>query len=126
MKNTKIYELEYQAIKIIIDSGPEGVLQSNLWRKLDATSREGSKVALKLEKRGIVTREKELFEGRWTYRLTAKKKPITIESIVECPCFSCKYLDRCEKRGELSPDHCELLTNWILEDENEKEVERTP
>jgi len=82
-------------------------------------------VALKLEKRGIVAREKELFEGRWTYRLTAKKKPITIETIIKCPCFSCKYLGRCGKGGEPNPNQCELLTNWILEDENEKEVEGT-
>ncbi len=125
-KSSMINELEHRALKIIVDSGSEGVLQADLWRKLDATSREGSRIALKLEKRGVVGREKELSEGRWTYRLTAKKQPITIESIVNCPCFSCKHLDRCGKGGELNPNQCELLTKWILEDENKKEVEEAP
>jgi len=79
---------------------------------------------LKLEKRGLVLREKEISDGRWTYRLIAKKQPITIDSIIECPCFSCGHLDRCGKGGDLSPNECELLTKWILQDRTEKEVER--
>jgi len=83
-------------------------------------------VALKLEKRGVVDREKELSDGRWTYRLIAKKQPITIDSIISCPCFSCKDLDRCGKGGELSPNECELLADWILKDKKQREVEGAP
>ena len=42
-------ELEHKALDVIANNGKDGVLQSELWRKLDATSREGSRIALKLE-----------------------------------------------------------------------------
>ena len=42
-------ELEHKALDVISNNGSDGVLQSELWRELDATSREGSRIALKLE-----------------------------------------------------------------------------
>ena len=59
-------ELEYKALLVITNNGNDGVLQSELWRKLDATSRERSRIALKLETKGLILREKELSESRWT------------------------------------------------------------
>jgi len=60
-------DLEYKALHFIVNMGSQGVLQSDLWRKLGASSREGSRIALKLENKGLIRREKELFGGRWTY-----------------------------------------------------------
>lgn len=121
--DTRKNRLEKEALKIIVEAGEEGILQSELWKKLEATSREGSITALRLEKRGIVSRDKELSEGRWTYRLIAQKQPITIETIAECPCFTCEQLDRCGKGGNPDPNRCEILTIWILEDKKKEEVE---
>ena len=55
-------DLEQKALHSVINTGYEGVLQSELWRELGASSREGSRVALKLEEKGLIRREKELQE----------------------------------------------------------------
>ena len=106
-------DLEHKALNFIATTGDEGVLQSNLWRKLDASSREGSRIALKLEDKGLIRREKELCEGRWTYRLYPKRKPASINSIIDCPCLSCSESIRCGAYGDVSPNDCEKLTEWI-------------
>lgn len=62
-------DLEQKALQYVMNTGFGGVLQSDLWRELGATSREGSRISLKLESKGMIRREKELREGRWTYRL---------------------------------------------------------
>ena len=56
-KNTRIRhgELEHRAFQLIITSGEEGLLQSELWRTLNATSREGSRISIKLEKKGLIS-----------------------------------------------------------------------
>ena len=53
-------ELTSKVYEIVIEHGKEGILQSELWKKLDLTSREGSRLAIKLEKRKIVERKKLL------------------------------------------------------------------
>ncbi len=107
-------DLEYKALHFIVNIGSQGVLQSNLWRKLGATSREGSRIALKLENKGLIKREKELSGGRWTYRLYPKRLPASMNSITECPCLMCPNDARCGAWGTISPNECERLTEWIL------------
>jgi len=107
-------DLEYKALHLIVNMGSQGVLQSDLWRKLGASSREGSRIALKLESKGLIRREKELFGGRWTYRLYPKRRPASINSIIDCPCLMCPNDARCEAWGAISPNECEKLTEWIL------------
>ena len=107
-------ELEYKALHVISNNGNEGVLQSELWRELDATSREGSRIALKLETKGLIRREKELYEGRWTYRLYPKRKPASLSSIINSPCLMCPNDPRCGAWGPISPHECPRLTAWIL------------
>jgi len=45
-------DLEQKAFQFVVNTGYEGVLQSELWRKLGASSREGSRIAIKLEDKG--------------------------------------------------------------------------
>jgi hypothetical protein len=106
-------DLEHKALQFIINTGDDGVLQSDLWRKLRASSREGSRIALKLESKGLIRRERELFKGRWTYRLYPMRKPATINSIIGCPCLTCVESIRCGAYGATSPNDCERLTEWI-------------
>lgn len=106
-------DLEHKALQFIANTGDEGVLQSNLWRQLNASSREGSRIALKLEGKGLVRRERELFGGRWTYRLYPKRKPVSINSIIDCPCLTCVVSIRCGAYGATSPNDCDKLTEWI-------------
>ena len=67
----------------------EGMVQSELWKKFKLTSRDGSRLALKLERMGIITREKILENKRWTYVLKIKKTPVSTESIENAPCLVC-------------------------------------
>jgi len=97
-----------------MNTGYEGVLQSELWRKLKASSREGSRIALKLEDKGLIRREKELRDGRWTYRLYPKRLPASIDSIADCPCLMCPDNPRCDPSSATSPQSCEKLTEWLL------------
>lgn len=107
--------LEQKALQIIVNTGDRGVLQSDLWRKINASSREGSRISIKLENKGLIRRERELHKGRWTYRLYSSRKPISIDSILTCPCLTCPENPRCEPGGTISPNNCEKLTQWILE-----------
>lgn len=114
-------DLEQKALRLIVNMGSRGMLQSELWRKLSASSREGSRIAIKLERKGLIRREKELYAGRWTFRLYPKRKPVSIDSIIKCPCFMCPESSRCGAWGSITPNDCERLTEWIL-DLAEKEV----
>ena len=107
-------QLEHKALNVIVNNGNDGVLQSELWRKLDATSREGSRIALKLENKGLILREKELFGGRWTYRLYPKNKPVSLNTIIDAPCLMCPNDARCGAWSPISPNDCPMLTMWIL------------
>ena len=107
-------DLEHKALQYIANNGDEGVLQSELWRKLDASSREGSRISLKLESKGLIHRERVLSEGRWTYRLFPMRKPASINSIISCPCLTCSESIRCGAYGAASPNDCEKLTGWII------------
>jgi len=112
-------DLEHKALSYIANIGGEGVLQSDLWRQLGASSREGSRIALKLEDKGLIQRQKELCEGRWTYRLYPKRKPASINSIADCPCLTCLENLRCGSWGATSPNDCVKLTDWILKQASE-------
>jgi hypothetical protein len=107
-------DLEQKALHYVVNTGYQGVLQSDLWRELGASSREGSRVSIKLEEKGLIRREKELQEGRWTYRLYPKRLPASIETIIDCPCLLCPDNARCDPTTTISPKSCPRLTDWIL------------
>ena len=50
-KNNKA---EQKALKLIFDAGEEGLLQSELWKLLEVSSREGSRMAKKFEEKDRV------------------------------------------------------------------------
>jgi hypothetical protein len=97
-----------------MNMGFDGILQSELWRKLGASSREGSRISLKLEDKKLIRREKELRNGRWTYRLYPKRLPATMDSIADVPCLMCPDNPRCDPSSSMSPQNCDKLTEWLL------------
>ncbi|MEM4703732.1 MAG: transcriptional regulator [Candidatus Bathyarchaeia archaeon] len=107
-------DIEHKALQFVMNTGPEGILQSDLWRHLGASSREGSRISIKLENKGLIRREKELRDGRWTYRLFPKRMPSSIDSIADCPCLMCPTNSRCDPSSAISPQNCERLTEWLL------------
>ena len=114
VKMSKRNDLEQKALQFIMNTGFDGILQSELWRKLRASSREGSRIAIKLEGKRLIRREKELRNGRWTYRLYPKRLPARIDSIVDVPCLMCPDNPRCDPSSAISPQNCEKLTEWLL------------
>jgi len=107
-------DLEQKALQFIMNTGFNGVLQSDLWHELGATSREGSRISLKLETKGLIRREKELREGRWTFRLFPNRLPPSIDSIADCPCLMCPDNPKCDPSSATSPQSCDRLTDWLL------------
>ena len=114
VKMSKGNDLEQKALQFIMNTGFDGILQSELWRKLGASSREGSRIAIKLEGKRLIRREKELRNGRWTYRLYPKRLPARIDSIADVPCLMCPDNPRCDPSSAISPQNCEKLTEWLL------------
>lgn len=123
---------EKDAYEAIRSAGTKGLLQSDLWRCLNTNSREGSRIAQKLEKKGLVRRSRELCEGRWTYRLYVDDE-VQISEIIwntfnQCPCFTCEHLIRCGPSQNISPNSCVSLDNWLLiqvAEDNGKETEES-
>lgn len=102
-----------EMLNLILGLGNEGILQSELWKKMKADSREGSRTIIRLEKRGFIERKKELHDGRWTYRVFAKHKLSTIDSILDIPCAACDFESRCSEDSSISPTKCLMLTEWL-------------
>jgi len=111
--SSKKSRIERQALKIIIDAGDEGLFQSELWKLLDIGNREASRIAIKLEEKGKVCREKVLNNGRWTYKIFSMEEYVTIDSIKDSPCIICPDVDKCYRGGKKDPTTCLELTAWI-------------
>ncbi len=107
-------KLTNKVCDILAERESSGMFQSELWKKLKLTSRDGSRLALKLERMGTITREKILEKGRWTYKLILKKTPISTQSIVNAPCLVCPVEQKCSLEGEISPRTCQLIEDWVI------------
>jgi DNA-binding MarR family transcriptional regulator len=99
---------------ILAERESDGMFQSELWKKLKLSSRDGSRLALKLERMGTITREKLLEKGRWTYRLIIKKTPVSTQSIENAPCLVCPVEQKCSIDGEISPKSCQFIEDWVI------------
>ena len=99
---------------ILAEKESDGMLQSELWKKLKLSSRDGSRLSLKLERMGTINREKLLENDRWTYKLILKKTPISTQSIENSPCLVCTVEQKCSLDGEISPKTCQLIEDWVI------------
>ena len=115
-KEEKVFDLTSRVYKLVVEHGKEGVLQSELWKKLNLTSRDGSRLAIRLEKRGLVKRERVLDNGRWTYKLTPLRLPIQIKSIEQAPCITCESESKCAPNGVVTPYTCNKLVDWVRQE----------
>ena len=100
--------------EIVATYGNNGIHQSDLWKKLKLTSRDGSRLALKLERMGLITREKILLKGRLTYKLIIIKSPIGTDSLSGAPCLVCPVESKCSLDGDISPKTCQFIEDWVL------------
>lgn len=105
-----------QLYKHVLDHGAEGILQSIVWKDLKLSSRDGSRLVIRLERRGMIRREKILEEGRWTYKLTPLRLPVQIRSIEQAPCITCPYEAKCSLTGVVSPLSCPWISEWVVKE----------
>ena len=113
IEKVNMEKLTNKVCVILAEKESTGMIQSELWKKLKLSSRDGSRLALKLERMGTITREKILEKGRWTYKLIIKKTPISTESIVNAPCLTCPVEQKCTLDGEISPRTCQWIEDWV-------------
>lgn len=119
IENFEIEGLDMQKLKttvlnIVAKRGDDGIFQSELWKKLKLSSRDGSRLALKLERHNVIKREKILDNGRWTYKLKIAHVPVSTQSIESAPCLICPVEQKCTLEGEVSPRTCPLIEQWVL------------
>jgi len=107
-------KLTHKVCEILATRDSEGLFQSDLWKKLKVSSRDGSRLALRLERLGIISREKVLEKGRWTYKLVLEKTPVSTQSIEGAPCLTCPVEQKCSIDGEVSPRTCTWIEDWVL------------
>jgi len=112
----ELVDLTSRVYKLVVERGRDGVLQSEIWKELGLTSRDGSRLAIRLERRGLIGRVKVLEEGRWTYKLTPLRFPTDMASIEKAPCIICQYESKCSVDGEISPYVCPWIGPWVTEE----------
>lgn len=115
---TQISIMEQKALELIKKRGEQGVPQSELWKLLGIDSRDGSRIALRLLKKGLITREPITYNGKKTYVLyyvqpRAPRVLISIDSIRDIPCFRCPYVSRCGPGNFYNPETCVYLSQWL-------------
>ncbi|MDE0091257.1 MAG: transcriptional regulator, partial [Thaumarchaeota archaeon] len=114
IEKVNMEQLIRKVCDILAEHESAGMLQNNLWKKLKLSDMTGSRLALKLERMGTITREKLLENGRWTYKLILKKTPISTQSIEDAPCLVCKVEQKCTLDGDISPRTCQYLEDWVV------------
>jgi DNA-binding Lrp family transcriptional regulator len=129
IENFQIEGLDMEKLKIAVlglvtKHGDNGMFQNELWKKLKLSSRDGSRLALKLERQHLVKREKILENGRWTYKLKIAHVPVTTQSIESAPCLICPVESKCTLEGEISPRTCPLIEQWVLTELSTKKVKK--
>ncbi len=116
-----IEDLTTKVFRMVAENGKAGIHQSELWKKLNLTSRDGSRMSIRLERRSLIRREKVLENGRWTYKLIAIKLPVDTNCIEQAPCLTCPVEHMCSIDGTVSPNTCLLIENWILNENSRSE-----
>ena len=112
-----------QVCEIVANFGDKGMLQSDLWKKLKLSNRDGSRLALRLERRGLISREKILQRDRWTYKLIIEQTPISLESLQNSPCLTCPVEQKCDIQNvhpDPSPLYCQLIEDWVIAEFSKK------
>jgi DNA-binding Lrp family transcriptional regulator len=101
---------EEEAFKLI-QSRPEGVLQSELWKELGVDSRKCSRIVKKLDENGLIDRVEYRKDGIKTYLLRAKSKPVNPCDLLAgdelIPCIGCDL--------ECIVEECHPLMDWMYQ-----------
>ena len=116
-------KITHQVCELLVLNEEKGMLQNDLWKKLKLSARDGARLALRLERRGLISREKLLQKGRWTYNLIIEQAPISLESLQNSPCLTCPVEQKCDVENtfpEPSPLNCQLIEDWVIAEFSKK------
>jgi len=95
----------------LIQSKPEGILQSELWKELGVDSRKCSRIVKRLEESGLIDREEFKRDGIKTYLLRAKQQPVNPGHLLAgdelIPCIGCEL--------ECVIEECHPLMDWMYQ-----------
>ena len=95
----------------LIQSKPEGILQSELWKELGVDSRKCSRIVKKLEENGLIDRVDFKKDGIKTYLLRAKQQPVNPADLLAgdelIPCVGCEL--------ECVVEECHPLMDWMYQ-----------
>lgn len=101
---------EEEAINLI-QSRPEGVLQSELWKEIGVDSRKCSRIVKKLEESGLIDRVEFKKDGIKTYLLRGKQQPVQPGNLLAgeelIPCIACDL--------ECVVEECHPLMDWMYQ-----------
>ncbi len=75
--------LKQHVLDILNNVHDNEIYQTDLWKKLDVTSREGSRLCISLEEENKISREKCLVNGRWSYKLRLIKPKLSERDFLE-------------------------------------------
>ena len=108
-------DLASKVYALVAEHGKDGILQSFVWKELGMSSRDCSRVVIRLEGRGAIRREKILQSGRWTYMLMPLRLSVNLKSIERLSCATCPYESKCSMTGVVSPLHCPWISEWVID-----------
>lgn len=95
----------------LIQSKPEGILQSELWKELGVDSRKCSRIVKKLEENGLIDRVEFKKDGIKTYLLRARQQPVHPCNLLAgdelIPCIGCEL--------ECVVEECHPLMDWMYQ-----------
>jgi uncharacterized membrane protein len=95
----------------LIQSRPDGILQSELWKELGVDSRKCSRIVKRLEESGLIERLDFKREGIKTYLLRAKQQPVNPAELLAgdelIPCIGCEL--------ECVVEECHPLMDWMYQ-----------
>ena len=95
----------------LIQSKPEGILQSELWKELGVDSRKCSRIVKRLEESGLIDRVDFKKDGIKTYLLRAKQQPVNPADLLAgdelIPCVGCEL--------ECVVEECHPLMDWMYQ-----------
>ncbi len=101
---------EEEGLKLI-QSRPEGFLQSELWKELGVDSRKCSRIVKKLEENGLINRIEYRKDGVKTYLLRARRQPVNPGDLLAgdelIPCIGCDL--------ECMVKECHPLMDWMYQ-----------
>ena len=99
-----------------MERGKDGVLQSEIWKELGLTSRDGSRLAIRLEKRGMITQGEGPRRRKVDLQAHPARLPANISSMESAPCIVCPVEAKCSVTTDINPLTCPLIGPWVIKE----------